>query len=57
MKDGKKFKEELSDKMIDQQMKISRDHNRKSPEERREQQTSKALSGIKKGKREKGHQN
>ena len=30
MKDGKKFKEELS---VDQQMKISRDYNRKSPEE------------------------
>ena len=33
---------------IDQQMKISRDHNRKSPEERKAA-NMKALSGIKKG--------
>ena len=49
MKDGKKFKEELS---VDQQMKISRDYNRKSPEEKRAA-NSKLLGAIKKVKREK----
>ena len=42
-------KEELS---IDQQMKISRDHNRKSPEEKKAA-NSKLLGAIKKVKREK----
>ena len=42
---GLKAQKSLS---IDQQMKISRDHNRKSPEERKAA-NMKALSGIKKG--------
>jgi hypothetical protein len=42
-------KEELS---IDQQMKIARDHNRKSPEEKKAA-NSKLLGAIKKVKREK----